>query len=70
MYSLIGRIRLVGSDTLAAAEKVTETVVDSYNHRPTKFEDVCKLWREDHVDPLKEFTEAYREERKDTLMHL
>ena len=71
MYSLIGRIRLVGSDTvLAAAEKVTETIVDSYNHPPIKFEDVYKLWRERHVDPLKEFTEACREERKATLMHL
>ena len=71
MYSLVGRIRLVGSDTvLAAAEKVADSIIDSYNRPPIKFEDVYKLWREEHVDPLKEFTEACREERKATLMHL
>jgi hypothetical protein len=71
MYSLVGRIRLLGSDkVLAAAEKVAETIVDSYNRPPTTFEDVYKVARERHVDPLKEFTEACREERKATLMHL
>jgi hypothetical protein len=69
--SLIGRIRLLGSDkVLAAAEKVAETIVDSYNRPPTTFEDVHKVARERHVDPLKEFTEACREEQKATLMHL
>jgi hypothetical protein len=71
MYSLVGRIRLLGSDkVLAAAEKVAETIVDSYNRPPTTFEDVYKVARERHVDPLKEFTVACREERKATLMHL
>ena len=65
MYSLIGRIRLVGSDkVLLAAEKLAETIVDSYNRPPIKFEDVYKLWREERGDPLKEFTEACRVERK------
>jgi hypothetical protein len=65
MYSLVGRIRLTAGDkVLLAAEKVMETIVDSYNRPPIKFEDVYKLWREEHVDPLKEFTEACRTERK------
>ena len=65
MYSLVGRIRLVGSDkVLAAAEKVADSIIDSYNRPPIKFDDVYKVWREEHVDPLKEFTEACREERK------
>ena len=68
MYSLVGRIRLTAGDkVLLAAEKVTETIVDSYNRPPMKFEDVYKVWREKHVDPLKEFTEACREERKAML---
>jgi len=71
MYSLIGRIRLVGSDTvLAAAEKLAETIVDSYRHPPVTFEDVYKGVRESQVDPLKEFTEACREERKIMLKRL
>jgi hypothetical protein len=71
MYSLVGRIRLVGSDkVLAAAEKLTETIVDSYSRPPRTFEDVYKSMLETHVDPLKEFTEACREERKSMLKSL
>jgi hypothetical protein len=65
MYSLVGRIRLTaGNKVLLAAEKVMETIVDSYNRPPIKFEDVYKVWRKEHIDPLKEFTEACREELK------
>jgi len=71
MYSLIGRIRLIGSDkVLAAAEKVADSIIVSYSRPPTTFDDLYKVVRETHVDPLKEFTEACREERKATLMHL
>ena len=49
---------------LLAAEKVADSIIDSYNRPPRKFEDVYKLRREEHVDPLKEFTEACREELK------
>jgi hypothetical protein len=71
MYSLIGRMRLnAGDKVLLAAEKVADSIIDSYNRPPRKFEDLYKLTREEHVDPLKEFTEACREERKASLMHL
>ena len=71
MYSLVGRIRLVGSDkVLAAAEKVADSIVDSYRRPPVTFEDLYNVARESHVDPLKEFTEACREERKVTLKRL
>jgi hypothetical protein len=71
MFSLIGRIRLVGSDkVLAAAEKVAEIIIDSYNRPPRTFDDAYKVIRDDHVDPLKEFTEACREERKVMLKRL
>ena len=71
MYSLVGRIRLVSSDkVLAAAEKVADSIIVSYSRPPIKFEDVYKVWREEHVDPFKEFTEACREERKSMLKSL
>ena len=71
MYSLIGRIRLIGSDkVLLAAEKVADSIIVSYSRPPTKFDDFYKVVHETRVDPLKEFTEACREERKATLMHL
>jgi len=65
VFSLVGRIRLTAGDkVLLAAEKVMETIVDSYNNPTIKFEDVYKVWRKEHIDPLKEFTEACREELK------
>ena len=71
MYSLVGRIRLVSSDTvLAAAEKCADGIVDSYRRPPATFEDVYKGFRESHVDPLLEFTKACREERKSILKRL
>jgi hypothetical protein len=70
LYSLVGRIRLVSSDTvLAAAEKVADSIVDSYRRPPVTFEDLYKV-RESQVDPLKKFTEACREERKIMLKRL
>ena len=45
MYSLVGRIRLLAGDkVLSAAEKLTETIVDSYSRPPIKFEEVYKVW--------------------------
>jgi hypothetical protein len=71
MYSLVGRIRLVSSDTvLAAAEKVADVIVDSYRRPPTTFEDFYRVVHESHVDPLKEFTEACRAERNSMLKSL
>ena len=71
MYSLIGRMRLIAGDkVLLAAEKVAETIVESYRRPPVTFEDVYKVVREGHVDPLKEFTEACREERMSMLKRL
>ena len=59
LYSLVGRMRLIAGDKVLLA-----AVVDSYRRPPTTFEDLYKLARESQVDPLKEFTEACREERK------
>ena len=71
MYSLIGRMRLnAGDKVLLAAEKVADSIVDSYSRPPRTFDDAYKVVREGHVDPLKEFTEACREERKVMLKRL
>ena len=71
MYSLIGRIRLIGSDkVLLAAEKVADSIIVSYSRPPITSDDLYKVVHETRVDPLKEFTEACREERKATLIYL
>jgi hypothetical protein len=71
MYSLVGRMRLIAGDkVLLAAEKIAETIIDSYRHPPRTFEDAYKFAHQSRVDPLKEFTEACREERMVMLKRL
>ena len=71
LYSLVGRIRLIARDrVLSAAERIAQGVVDSYRRPPRTFEDEYKLVREHQVDPLKEFTQACREERQSMLKSL
>ena len=54
---------------LLAAETIADSIVDSYSRPPT-FDYAYKIAREGHVDPLREFTEACREERKAMLKNL
>ena len=71
LYSLVGRIRLIGTDkVLSAAEAIADSIVDSYRRPPATFDDVHRVAREGHVDPLRAFTEACREEREDMLKRL
>ena len=71
VYSLVGRIRLIAGDkVLLAAEEIADSIVDSYSRPPTTFDDAYKLAREGQVDPLRQFTEACREERKAMLKNL
>ena len=71
LYSLVGRIRLIAGDrVLLAAERIAEAIVDSYRRPSRTFEDEYKLVRERQVDPLKEFTQACREERRSMLTNL
>jgi hypothetical protein len=63
VYSLVGRIRLIAGDkVLLAAEGIVDSIVDSYSRPPKTFDDAYKLAREGRVDPLRELTEAGREE--------
>ena len=59
-----------GDEVLLRAEKVTHRIFESYTRPPINFEDLYKLARDPHVDPLKEFTDACREERKVMLKAL
>jgi hypothetical protein len=74
VYSLVGRIRLVSNDAvLAAAEKVVDAVVESYHQPKTTFDDIYNIYKAGRIsqfDPLKDFTEACREERKAMLKHI
>jgi hypothetical protein len=64
MYSLVGRMRLIaGNKVLLAAEKLAESIVESYSQPSKTLVEVYKLARERRVDPLKEFSEVCREER-------
>lgn len=71
VYSLVGRIRLIAGDkVLLAAEQIADSIVDLYSRPPITFEDAYKLAREGQIDPLREFTEACREERNAMLKNL
>jgi hypothetical protein len=70
LLASIGRIRLVSSDRiLAAAEKIGEEIYASYKRPALTIEEA---WAQHHdaTDPLKEFTEACREEREKMLRTL
>jgi hypothetical protein len=55
---------------MLAAEKIAETIIDSYRPPSRTFEEVYQSARESRVDPLKEFSEACREERMVMLNRL
>ena len=51
-------------------QRTLEHIVDSYSRPATTFDYAYKLEREAQVDPLRESTEACREERKAMLKDL
>lgn len=64
LYSLISRMRVLAAPhTVASADKVMLTVIDAYfapNHSVRELRDLIKSGA--GIDPLKEFSEAAREE--------
>jgi len=64
LYAMISRMRVLSSArTIACAQKVMEATVDTYfapNKTVHELREVIK--RGDGIDPLKEFSEAAREE--------
>ena len=60
IYALINRIRLISSPSVVeAADAVARTIVDAYLAPNIKLEELRANW---HVDPLRDFSEACRQE--------
>ena len=63
IYALKNRIRLISSpQVMEAAEAVTRVIVDAYLAPNITMEEMRENWIERHVDPLRDFSDACREE--------
>jgi hypothetical protein len=63
IYALTNRIRLVASpQVVAAADNVCRIIVDSYRGPNITMEEMRANWVDRHIDPLRDFSEACREE--------
>jgi hypothetical protein len=70
LYSKIARIRLTSSDrVLHAAEEVGRRLLEAYEKPPEDPAEVLARYAkgEENLDPLREFTEACREEQAQAL---
>jgi hypothetical protein len=63
IYALINRIRLTSSpQVVEAADNVAHIIVDAYLSPNITLEDMRTNWVAKHVDPLRDFSEACRQE--------
>jgi hypothetical protein len=63
IYALTNRIRLMSSSQVVeAADSVCRIVIDRYLAPNITMEEMRANWIERHVDPLRDFSEACREE--------
>ena len=73
LYSKVARIRLTSSDeVLHAAEEVGKRLLQAYEQPPADPAEVLTRYAngEEHLDPLREFTEACRRERARALQQI
>jgi hypothetical protein len=73
LYSKLARIRLTSSDpVLHAAEEVGKRLLEAYKQPPGDPAEVITRYAngEEHLDPLREFTEACRRERTTALQQI
>ena len=73
LYSKVARIRLTSSDqVLHAAEEVGKRLLEAYEQPPDDPAEVIARYAkgEEHLDPLREFTEACRHERAKALQQV
>jgi hypothetical protein len=73
LYSKVARIRLTSTDqVLHAAEEVGKRLFEAYERPPDDPAEVLARYAkgEDHLDPLREFTEACRLERAKALQQV
>ena len=63
IYALINRIRLISSPQIVeAAETVARVIVDAYLAPNITMEEMRANWIDRHVDPLRDFSDACRQE--------
>jgi hypothetical protein len=63
LYALISMMRVVSTPGIVAnAEKVVRVIVETYLAPNRTFRDVQEFLEHDHMDPLREFSHACREE--------
>ncbi len=63
IYALINRIRLISSpQVVEAADTVARIIVDAYLAPNITMEEMRANWIDRHVDPLRDFSEACRQE--------
>jgi hypothetical protein len=63
IYALTNRIRLSSSArAVEKADAITETIMDTYLSPNMTVEEVRNKWIEQRIDPLRDFSEACREE--------
>lgn len=68
LYSKIARIRLTASDrVLRAAEEVGRRLLEAYERPPGNPAEVLAQYANGELDPLREFTEACRQEQAKAL---
>jgi hypothetical protein len=63
LYTMINKMRLLSSpQIIQSAEKVVETIVETYRAPAKAFHELHELMISDEMDPLRPFSEACREE--------
>lgn len=63
LYAMIGRMRLVSTKGIVDhAEKVVDLIIETYLAPNRTFRDIKELRKKGAMNPLKEFSEACREE--------
>ena len=63
IYALTNRIRLSSSARVVeGADAITQIIIDAYLSPNMTVEEVRNKWIEQHIDPLRDFSEACREE--------
>ena len=71
LYSLASRIRLVSSEEVVLeADKVIETVIESYSSAPTTFQEIHDQHVKNNSNPLHAFAQACRDERVEMLRQM
>ena len=73
LYSKVARIRLTSSDrVLRAAEEVGRRLVEAYERPPENPAEVLARYAngEENLDPLREFTEACRQEQAKAIQQV